>query len=435
MKTPHAIQFIAVVILITAGLLAVHVPLLHPAWMYTLVFVGTSAFFGWMSWLLLRTELSERFLFAILVVAFLVRLSFVASTPIGSDDIYRYMWDGKVQSSHINPYLYAPDSSALSSLHSDLLPCSVNHPTLKTLYFPFSEWIFYLGYQMSGEHVWGYKILLLASELATFLALFLLLRLMDIPRKYLLLYALCPLPILQFGLDGHLDAIGFPLLLFGLFSFLSRRRMIGLILFGLSISIKPVAVVLLPVLFFAERSWGRRFLVLGVPAIVVAIQFLPYVISSNPFEALGTFARDWTFNGIVFEGVYAVLADNQKSRLICLGLLCVLLLIVYLSNKNLPGKMNLAVLLLLLCSPVVHPWYIAWLTLLLPLTRSWTGIVYSMTASLTSVTILTYKLSGMWGQPWWALIAEYLPVIVVLTWEVSRAGQWHFIPGASGGAG
>jgi hypothetical protein len=422
LKASSLLELSIVTALISIGLLLAHFPILDPAWMYTLIFVVTSMLFCWMCWVVNRIDVPRTWLIVSVGIALLVRLSFITSTPIGSDDIYRYMWDGKVQTAHINPYLYAPDSSALNSLHSNLLPSSVNHRDLKTLYFPLSEWVFYACYQISGEAVWGYKVLLLLAEGASFLGLFALLALFRIPEKFVLLYAFCPLSIIQFALDGHLDALGFPFLLFGLLLYFRGMKIPALLLIGLSMSIKPVALVMLPILFILERSWKQRILTIVVPAATVLSQFLPYVFSSNPFEALSTFARNWTFNGIVFEGLYALLADNQKARLACLILLSIALLLLYFSEKNFLCKIHLAVLLLLLFSPVVHPWYIAWLAVLLPLTRQWSAIIYTATACLTSVTILSYKLYGVWEQAPWILIVEYLPVIVLLLRELTQTG-------------
>ena len=435
MKTSPFLELSIVTALLSIGLLLVHVPILHPAWMYTIVFIGSSLLFCLMCWLVNRTDVPRQWLFSGITLALLIRLTFITSTPIGSDDIYRYMWDGKIQSAYINPYLYAPDSSALKSLHSNLLPGAVNHPNLKTLYFPFSQWAFYACYQLSGEAVWGYKAVLLVAEGATLLALFLLLTRFRIPTRFMLLYAFCPLSILQFALDGHLDALGFPFLLFGLLLYFSERRFPGLILFGLSMSIKPVGIVLLPIFFFLEQSWKRRLMAIGIPAITVLVQFLPYMATSNPFEALSTFAKNWTFNGVVFEGMYALLADNQKARLVCLVMLSFALLMIYLSRRDLVSKIHFSVLLLLIFSPVVHPWYIAWLAVLLPLTRRWSGIVFAATASLTSVTILSYKLYGAWQQMPWVLIVEYLPVIVLLLWEISKTSTDSALPPTATEAG
>lgn len=428
LKSSPLIDLTIITALLSIGLLCMHVPIVHPAWMYTFVFIGASLLFCWLCRAVERVTVPRGWLFVAVGVALLIRLSFVTTTPVGSDDIYRYMWDGKVQSAQINPYLFSPDSSALKPLQSHLLPSAVNHRDLKTLYFPFSEWAFYVCYQLSGEAVWGYKLLLLAAEGATLVGLYLLLSLFRIPEKFVLLYAFCPLPILQFALDGHLDALGFPFLLFGLLLYSKERKIPGLLLIGLSMSIKPVALVLLPILFLLERSWNRRLLTIVVPSATVMVQFLPYMATSNPFEALATFARNWTFNGVVFEGLYHFLADNQKSRIICLVMLSIALLMIYLTRKDFLKKVHSSVLLLLLFSPVVHPWYIAWLAVLMPLTRQWSAIIYSATASLTSLTILSYRLHGVWDQAPWILVVEYLPVILLFLWELRKTDMDYTLP-------
>jgi alpha-1,6-mannosyltransferase len=353
-------------------------------------------------------------------VSVLIRLSFITTLPVGSDDVYRYLWDGKVQTSNINPYRYAPNAPELSHLHSQLLPASVNHIEMKTLYFPLSQWAFIVAYQMSGENFWGFKLLLLAAELATGFGLYLVLKKLAIPLKFLLIYALCPLPIIEFALDAHLDGLGLPLFIIALFFFLDRKQFLSYVFLGLAISIKPVALVVLPVLLFHEAGLWNRVKIVLVPTGIVAVQFLPYVFTSNPFEGLFTFAQNWTFNGPVFEILFSFINDNQTARIICALLLGAVLLTISLGKKDLIGKIYLSVLFLLLFSPVVHPWYVAWMVVLLPIVRQWSGITFAATASLTCYTLLQYKLAGFWVQSPIVLILEYLPVLVLLSWELLR---------------
>jgi hypothetical protein len=212
-------------------------------------------------------------------------------------------------------------------------------------------------------------------------------------------------------------------------------------------SIKPVAVLILPLLFVRERSRVGRISVLFVPALTVLLPFLPYSLSANPFEALTTFAQHWNFNGFVFEMLNALIANNQTTRLMCAALLSFTLLAVYrqyyLSGSNAhhlsispsdnldisPSRsltlsashhltLSSSVLLLLLFSPVVHPWYISWLVVLLPLAPRWSVIVYAATASLTALTVLNVRTTGIWGQSTFVLLLEYVPVAALFGWEV-----------------
>lgn len=407
--------------ILVVGLLLIHVLPLSPAVTYAVVFVSMSLVFVWFAWVLHSSEPSTRFILLAIVIALFVQLSFLNLTPIGSDDVYRYMWDGKVQAAGIDPYRYAPNDAVLDSLHSSLIPASVNHPDMKSVYFPLTQWVFYGAYSLSQESIWGYKLILLVAQIATIVALFVLLKKLRITPKYVLLFALCPLPILQFGLDAHIDAVGLPLLVFGLALYLDSKKALAYVLFALSISIKPVALLLLPVLFLREKGVREKAKVVLVPSLILAGQFLPYVFRSNPFEALFTFASHWTFNGVVFETLNLYYANNQTSRLICAALLVVSLLPLYRSKKDLTDVLYYSVILLLLFSPVVHPWYVTWLTVLLPFARRWSGIVYSASASLTAYTVVQFKLTGNWEQSGLVMALEYLPVIILLILELRDA--------------
>src|SRR4030042_416494 len=103
---------------------------------------------------------------------------------------------------------------------------------------------------MSGENVWGFKLLLLFSEIATLWGFVLLLARLHIPRKFIIMYLLCPLAIVSFAIDAHLDGLGLPLLIFSLLSYLNGKRLLSLLLLGASLSVKPVGLILLPLLFF-----------------------------------------------------------------------------------------------------------------------------------------------------------------------------------------
>ena len=415
------LRFSAALGLLLVAFLAIHWSPFQPVATYAFVFVSTSLVFLFLARQLFSSEPSPRVVSIAVAVALLVRLSFINLSPIGSDDVYRYMWEGKTQSHGVNPYLYSPDAPQLDSLHTELLPAAVNHPDMKTVYFPFSQWIFYGCYQLSGESIWGYKLVLFAADFATLIGLLSLLRRLNIPSKFALLYLLCPLPIIQFALDAHIDAVGLPLLIFGLLAYLRGNKALSYVLFALSISVKPVAVLILPILFLREKGIRHKAQVAMVPSIVVVGQFLPYVFSSNPFEGLTRFAENWTFNGVVFETLYLWFSDNQKTRMVCAILLCISLLLLYMRKKEPLDAFYFSVLLLLMFSPVVHPWYVSWLAVLLPFARRWSGIVYASFVSFSVYTIVNYKLHGNWNQSALILALEYVPVIALMFLELLRS--------------
>lgn len=400
--------------------LLIHILNTKPIITYSIIYISSSIIFVFISWQILKNEIPFSYAVGLVVVGILLRVSFISINPIGSDDYYRYMWDGKVQSAGINPYLYSPNDPSLQKLHSETIPKFVNNPDMKTIYFPLSQWLFYAGYSLSGEAVWGYKLLLLIFELITLSALFLLIRKMNIPDKYILLYALCPLPIIQFSLDAHLDGFGLPLLILALFFYLDNKKILSLIFLGLSFSIKPVGLLFLPILFFYEKKLPERIKVVFIPVIAFSVQFIPYIFFSNPFESFFIYAKHWTFNGIVFNIIDSFIQNNQTARIIC-GILLVICLLPFIFNKmDLLHKYYYSVLLLLIFSPVVHPWYIAWLAVLLSILPRWSGIFYVGLSSLTVFTVLSYQLNGLWKEYPIVLMLEYIPVVVILIYELSK---------------
>lgn len=388
-----------------------------PVVTYAALFIGSSALFLLTAPAILRASLTGRQLASLLALLFLLRAGFLFTTPIGSDDFHRYLWDGRVQAAGMNPYRHAPGDPALQPLHTATLPRLVNHPTLKTPYFPLAEWTFRLAHGLSRESVWGIKLLVLLAEALAVAGLWLLVGQLGRPPGHVLLYAAAPLAIFQFAIDAHVDAVGFPFLLFGLLLHLRGWKSTGLLLLGLSMSVKPVAAVLLPFLFLREQGWRGRLAVPLLPLLVLTLQFLPYVGDAGVFDGLFRFARSWTFNGAFYSLLHAAMGDNARSRLISGALFAAVLLVLSVGSRQLTTTSVYAVLLLLLFSPVVHPWYVGWLAVLAPLAPRPSSLALVGTVSLTSLTVVTYQLDGAWVDYGLVRAAEYLPVIALLLWE------------------
>jgi hypothetical protein len=438
LKTDQTRRIFPLIATLAVMLLALRWIPVAPIIAYAAVFISSSLLYWVISWLSLHVEASERGLMPLLVILVLVRASFIGIEPLGSDDVYRYVWDGRVQTAGINPYRYAPDDSALRSLNTEELPSLVNHPEMKTIYFPVCQWLFYLGYHLSGGHVWGFQLLILIAEVLTILGLVMLMRELSYSPWFVLIYAASPLAVLQFSLDAHVDAFGFPLLVFAFLFYHRKKTALSLLFFGFSLLIKPVALVILPILFLHEHGLLKKAKVVLLPLAVLLIPFIPYALDANPFEALATFSEHWYFNGALFSVLYPSFSDNQTTRLWCFAIMAIVLVTLYLSKRPLHDKAVLAVLLLLLCSPVAHPWYMGWLIVLLPLAPISSGLALAATASLPSITFVTYQLTGVWKDYPLVLVLEYAPVIAFLLVDLLKKGNTriggttHAIPGNQG---
>jgi len=395
---------------------------------YCSLFISSSILYLFICWDSFKLDKSERGLIPLLVFLLILRLAFLTMQPMGSDDVYRYMWDGRVQAAGINPYRYAPNDSTLTYLQTTRLPSQVNHADLKTVYFPLSEWTFYLAYALSGEHPWGFQLFILVAEIFTFIGLVKLTRQLSHSPWWVLFYAANPLIILQFSLDCHVDALGFPFLLFGLLFYFRKNLIQSLLLIGMSLLIKPTALVLLPILFFDQKGLANKAKVAAIPIAIMLVPFIPYSLGVNPFEALAFFSKHWFFNGALFSLLLPMFPDNETNRLVCLGILTAFLLALYLGKKSFNIKIVLSMLLLLLCSPVAHPWYMGWMIALLPLAPLASGVALAATASLPSITFVSYQLNGIWKDYPLVLVLEYVPVVALLLFvdlRKKRDGRWN----------
>lgn len=393
---------------------------IKPIVAYTVTTISSSLIFIAVCIMLVKENVPSKYFFLLLGTGIILRIAFLTVHPVGSPDYYRYVWDGKVEAHGINPYRYAPDDPALTALHTDTLPRLVTYQNMRTIYPPLSEVLFYVAYLISGESYLGIKFLILIFDLFTLAGLYLTLKKLKIDRKYLLIYTLCPLPLIQFFLDGHVDSFGFTFLIFAVYSYLGGRKTLSYILIGLSMLIKPVALIIVPVFFFTEKGAVNRLKAAAIPVLLFTLCYVPYIFTGSPFSALMQFTENWTFNGVVFDILNHFVLDNQRARAICAALLVIAYVPVLLSRKDIFTKMYMSIFLLFIFSPIVHPWYIGWLAVILPLIPRWSGIAYAGLSSLTAFTILTYRLTGVWNDYPLVLLLEYGPVLILFLWELFR---------------
>ncbi|MCP5104927.1 MAG: hypothetical protein GY950_16190, partial [bacterium] len=126
---------------------------------------------------LLKGQGFSRFFFLwVLVFSFIFGMTLVTAPPDQSDDIYRYIWDGKLQYYGFSPYTYAPDDPALQKYHSETLPRLVNFPHIKTIYPPAAQLFFRVSYTLFGESVTGMKFLFLLAALGSSCFFYLILK-------------------------------------------------------------------------------------------------------------------------------------------------------------------------------------------------------------------------------------------------------------------
>jgi hypothetical protein len=331
-------------------------------------------------------------LLVILLGAALMRLALLFSEPSLSSDIYRYIWDGRVQAFGINPYAHVPAAGELAPLRdADIWPHINRADYAVTIYPPVAQAVF-LAVTRFGESVVAMKLGLLLFEAMGIAAIIALLRRLGLPGTHAAAYAWHPLPVWEIAGNGHVDATMLAFLLLGLLAYLHGRALAAGVLVALGALVKPVALLVLPVLW---RPWDWRLPLCVL--VTIALAYVPYLS-----VGLGVFAfvpGYWQEEGLASGDGFKLLWLAQlatgplrhgavvylAASALALGALA--LAVGFRADRSARASMRAAnwllIAFLVLMSPN-YPWYFLVLTPFLALSPSATAWV------LTSASVLFY---------------------------------------------
>ena len=321
----------------------------------------------------------------VLLLAVALRLAAISPKAPLSDDLYRYAWDGRVQASGTDPYRYPPVAPELADLRTPwLFPADhpkgtqINRPTVRTIYPPVAEAWFVLEHLALPEDTRdrGYEAVGLLLDLAILAVLLALLR----DRRWVALYALAPLPVLEAVQNAHVDALAV-LLTLGAVTLVERRKpTAAAAVLALAALVKIYPALLLPVLLR-----GRSQLVRGIGAFVTVClaAYLPHVLAvgSKIFGYLpGYLAEEQYDEG----GRFLVLGLLGLSGLLAKAVAALLLaaLGLWALRTALPVRESAVRMfagVLLVVTPV-QPWYALLLLALATLARTWWAVPLSLAA-------------------------------------------------------
>jgi alpha-1,6-mannosyltransferase len=243
--------------------------------MHLAAFVGSLCVAGAL-WLLAvaivrRGRLPPRTIWLVLGVAIAMRLLTLAAPPVLSSDLYRYVWDGRVQLAGINPYRYLPAADELAFLRDDAVYPHINRAGYAlSVYPPAAQAIFALAGVVTPG-VFGMKVMIAAFDALAMVALMLLLRVAGRDPAELLIYAWLPLPVWENAGNAHIDGAAAGLLALALLVAVRGRSIwTGMVLAAATLT-KFLPAVVLPA-FWRPRDW--RLAVAFVVTLVVF--YLPY---------------------------------------------------------------------------------------------------------------------------------------------------------------
>jgi rSAM/selenodomain-associated transferase 2 len=337
--------------------------------------------------------------------------------PVG-DDIFRYVWEGFVQTQGYNPYSYAPDSSILADVaRGQLAPIwsQINHPEFSAAYPPFSMLLFRILASID-PHPFLFKVVIIGFDIGVMIVLMLIIYSRGVSPSRLLLYAANPLILVYIAGEGHLDVIQVFFLSLALYLVICKKwNATGFMMLGMAIVTKYFALIALPFLVNAENR--LKSLAILIPLFL----YLPFMdAGAGIFKSLGIFTANFNYNDSLT--VFIRLLFGEAHLWITALLLVICLTWVYMFVEDAMRSVYLALGCLLLFLPTLHPWYLILIVPFLTLfpSRAW---LYLQAAVLFTfpVTALEYQTGGF-QEIHWLKLMEYLPFYGLLAWGIFRSG-------------
>ncbi len=297
---------IGLAIAVMAGLVLLVVrPGLNPARIRPLPLIAAAwAAFGIAAWLLRRVPLRAA-VPLILLGGIALQGAAVSAPPQNSNDLYRYIWDGRVQAAGIDPYQYVPAARQLAGLRDEFLwhpgaeycisqaevrehpsadlaaGCTaINRPRVPTIYPPVAE-AYFLGVHYLPDADDSTTPIQATTALVAVLVTVLLLaglRTLGRDMRMAALWSWCPTVALEAGNSAHVDVVAVGIAAAALLVLATarstRRTVLGGILLGLAIATKLIPALVVPAVL--RRRWITVCAAAGSACIAV---YIPHVIA------------------------------------------------------------------------------------------------------------------------------------------------------------
>ncbi|MGD8659513.1 MAG: glycosyltransferase 87 family protein [Desulfobacterales bacterium] len=393
---------------------------LHRIQLYIIMFLILSVLYFIAVFLVIkfmpRAEPSWKLTGVIICFAIVFRLCLVPSDPsVLSRDMYRYIWDGRVQQDGINPYRYPPQADELKHLREHQIYPKINRKDYPTLYPAGAQIFFRLFYALVGSDVSAYKGIMVFFDVVTLLVLTALLRAYDFNVSRVIIYAWNPLVIFEIAYSGHLEGLTVFLMTAALYLYTIHKKIAATIMLAFSAAVKLYPALLLSA--FLNR--GVRIKGITTFSATIICLYLPFlnagdkisgflpVYLKNPYESFNLGLKNLLMRWI--PGL-----DYYLLSLVFLITLTIAGLVVFIKEKEdidvLRYAFILVGLLMVLMPASLHPWYVV---LIVPFLAIYPNPAWLFFTSTVTLSYLKYT-SPQGIMPTWILLIEYLPLFSLL---------------------
>ncbi len=385
-------------------------------------------------WHIFKNVYHLKSVYFFLGLGILLRFLLIFGVPNLSDDIYRFVWDGRLINNGINPFDHLPsyyiDSEVTVQGLDKALYNELNSPEYFTIYPPVCQLIFAFTTFVFPTSVWGnallMKLLFVLFETGTIVLLVKLLAHFKLSIKNALLYALNPLIIIELTGNLHFEAPMIFFLCLSIWLLVKKRWKTSAIAIALSIASKLLPLIFLPLLI-RRLGWKQSFYYFTVVGITLVLLFAPMingVFISNFGDSLNLYFQKFEFNASIYYLARYIGFQIKGYNLIqmlgpILGLTAFLgILGIAWREKNiqwkyLPEAMLFSICCYLAVTTTVHPWYVSLPIVLCVFTSFrfpilWSGLIW--------LTYINYSYA-VYTENLWVVGFEYVLVYLLFGYE------------------
>lgn len=413
---------------------------IYAIWAYDLarfehfkLFILYSILFGCYCLILNQLKIKEQ---SLTYLAIGLRLIFLVSIPNLSQDFYRFIWDGRLILSGLNPYLTTPNDLMFSQpelfpqmklLFNGMGPLSASH---YSNYPPLHQLPFIIAALLSKHSILGsvlvLRLLLISADLGILFFGKKLLKKLQLPTRNIYWFILNPLVIIELTGNLHFEGLMLFFFVMALYYVHTKKWYLAALTMALSVAVKLVPIISLP-LFLNKLGWGksiRFYLIIGAIFILLFTPFLSDNFFENYSATIGLWFSNFEFNASFYYLLNWALETTSHLTLIhSMGIIVVsfiALQIGYLliQNKTKTTALIITVLWVLtgyyLISTTVHPWYIISLLLLSIFSPYKFARVWSYTLIFSYFAYNQFNVN----EKGFILCLEYFPVLGILVWEL-----------------
>lgn len=375
-----------------------------------------------------------------LALAVLARLSLMLELPRLSDDVFRFLWDGRLLAAGLDPFARLPSEYLAENGPITGPPgitseryARLNSPNYYTVYPPLAQWMFASAGWLFPEHLMG-GVTALRCWFLLFdgLGLWLLWRLLQHWQSGLHRWqwlALNPLYIVEGVGNLHLEVVMAAALLGALWFWSQQRYLGGAALFAAAVNAKLLPLMLGPFLIRRLGFWpaaSTGFFTLAITGggflLITDMQGI-----QNLFESLRLYFQRFEFNASLYYVLRWIGFEWKGYNLIALwgkwlGRLALALILALAwwdrrrDWRSLPTAWIAALTVYLFLATIVHPWYWLPILALAPLSR----LSFPWIASGTVVmSYFAYSQPNFTENPW-LIGLEYLMILGAMVYDFRR---------------